>query len=48
MAAFLACRAIYGLSPYRQKLSAKAIGVWEVIYGVIYALSIGVGYYAGI
>lgn len=48
MAAFLAARAIYGLSPYQQKLSAKVIGIWEVVYGIIYALSIGIGYYIGI
>ncbi|KXK07372.1 MAG: hypothetical protein UZ17_ACD001000029 [Acidobacteria bacterium OLB17] len=48
MAGFLAARAIYGLSPYRRPLSARTIGVWEVIYGILYALSIGVGYYAGI
>jgi len=48
MAAFLAGRAIYGLSPYRQALSAKVIGIWEVVYGIIYALSIGVGYYVGV
>lgn len=48
MATFLAGRAIYGLSPYRQSLSAKTIGIWEVVYGVVYALSIGIGYYIGI
>ena len=48
MATFLAGRAIYGLSPYRQSLSAKTIGIWEVVYGIAYALSIGIGYYTGI
>lgn len=48
MAAFLTGRAAVGLSKYRQILKAKIIGVWEVIYGVLYALSIVVGYYLNV
>jgi hypothetical protein len=45
MSAFLAARAAVGLSRFRQPAKAKAIGVWEVIYGVLYALTIVFGYY---
>lgn len=48
MVAFLTGRAWFGLSRYRQVLKAKAIGIWEVIYGILYALSVVVGYYLNI
>lgn len=48
MSAFLAARAAYGLSGSAPAMSAKAIGVREVIYGVIYALTIVIGYYLGV
>lgn len=48
MAAFLTARSAVGLSQFRKVLKAKVIGVWEVIYGVLYALSIVIGYYTGI
>jgi hypothetical protein len=48
MSAFLAGRAVYGLSGSAPKMSAKVLGIREVIYGVIYALAIVVGYYTGI
>lgn len=48
MAGFLAARAVFGLSRYRQILKAKTIGVWEVIYGILYALTIVIGYYLSI
>jgi hypothetical protein len=43
MAVFLTGRALFGLSPYRQILKANVIGVWEVLYGALYALSIIIG-----
>jgi hypothetical protein len=48
MAVFLTGRAVYGLSRYRKVLKAKVIGMWEVGYGVLYALSIVLGFYLGI
>lgn len=45
MSVFLAGRAAIGLSPFRKPAKAKTIGIWEVIYGVIYALTIVFGYY---
>jgi hypothetical protein len=48
MSAFLAGRAVYGLSGSAPKMTAKVLGVREVIYGVLYALTLVVGYYAGI
>jgi hypothetical protein len=48
MSAFLAARATYGLSGAAPAMSAKALGIREVVYGVIYALTIVVGYYLGI
>jgi hypothetical protein len=41
----LTLRAIWGLSPYRKKVKAMKIGVWEVIYGTLTALSVVFGYY---
>lgn len=43
--ALLLARAVHGLSPYRTKMKAMKIGVWEVIYGVLTVLSLIVGYY---
>ncbi|MBX3290901.1 MAG: YwiC-like family protein [Acidobacteria bacterium] len=48
MSVFLAARAAYGLSPYRQVLKAKVVGIWEVVYGVVYALTVVIGHYTGI
>lgn len=45
MAAFLLARAAFGLSRFRRPLKAKAVGIREVIYGVLYALTIVFGYY---
>jgi hypothetical protein len=45
-AIFLLFRSIGGLSNLRRKLTAKQLGVREVIYGVIYALTVVIGYYA--
>ncbi len=45
MAAFLTARAAFGLSGIRQPMKAKAVGIREVIYGVLYALTIVFGYY---
>ncbi len=38
-------RAAIGLSPFRRKVKAMKIGVWEVIYGVLTVLSVIIGYY---
>lgn len=45
MLAFLTLRAALGLSRFRRPLKAKAIGIWEVAYGVLYVLTIVFGYY---
>jgi hypothetical protein len=45
---FLLGRAAIGLSKYGSKMTARQLGVREVIYGVIYAATIVIGYYAGI
>jgi hypothetical protein len=45
MFAVLLGRAVIGLSPYRSKIKAMRIGVWEVIYGTLTALSVVIGYY---
>ena len=45
MSAFLAGRAAFGLSRFRKPAKAKAIGIQEVIYGVLYALTMVFGYY---
>lgn len=47
MSAFLAGRAEFGLSRFRQPLKAKVIGIWEVVYGVLYVLTIVFGYFWG-
>lgn len=41
----LLIRAGWGLSPYRKRVKAMRIGVWEVIYGILTALSVVLGYY---
>lgn len=41
----LTVRAGWGLSPYRRRVKAMKIGVWEVIYGTLTALSVIIGYY---
>ena len=43
----LLLRAVIGLSPYRRRIKAMKIGIWEVIYGVLTVLSVIIGYYAG-
>jgi hypothetical protein len=48
MFAILLVRAVWGLSPYRKKVKAMRIGVWEVIYGTLTALSVVLGYYFGV
>jgi hypothetical protein len=48
VATFLLGRAVTGLSATRNKQTAKQLGVREVIYGVIYALSVVIGFYLGI
>lgn len=42
--AVLTFRAVIGISPYRRKIKAMRIGVWEVIYGVLTVLAIILGY----
>lgn len=41
----LMIRSILGLSAYRKRIKAMRIGVWEVIYGTLTALSVVLGYY---
>ncbi|MBS1796201.1 MAG: YwiC-like family protein [Acidobacteria bacterium] len=45
MFAVLFGRAAVGLSPYRRKVKAMRIGVWEVVYGSLTAISVVLGYY---
>ncbi len=45
MFAVLLGRSAIGLSPYRKKVKAMKIGVWEVVYGTLTALSVVTGYY---
>ncbi|HVE60054.1 MAG TPA: YwiC-like family protein [Pyrinomonadaceae bacterium] len=45
MFAVLLGRAAIGLSPYRKKVKAMKIGVWEVVYGTLTALSVVIGFY---
>jgi hypothetical protein len=47
VAGSLLVRSVTGLSAARRKLTARQLGVREVIYGVIYALSVVIGWYAG-
>ena len=46
--AFLLFRSAVGLSPFRTKMKAMKIGIWEVVYGAVTVLSMIVGYYAGL
>jgi len=46
--AVLSFRAIEGLSPGRVKMKAMQIGIWEVVFGVVTAAAIIVGYYSGL
>lgn len=48
MFAVLQGRAVVGLSPFRSKIKAMRIGVWEVIYGVLTALSVVIGYHLNV
>ena len=48
MFAVLLGRAFLGLSPFRKKMKAVKIGIWEVAYGVLTVLSVIIGYYVGI
>ena len=48
VAALLLERAVTGLSVKRKKQTAKQLGVREVIYGSVYALSVVVGFYLGV
>jgi hypothetical protein len=48
VAAFLMARSATGLSAARKQRTAKQLGVREVVYGVVYALSVVIGYYAGV
>jgi hypothetical protein len=48
MMAFLLGRAVQGMSPLRQRATAKQIGVQEVIYGCVTVLTVAVGYYLGV
>jgi YwiC-like protein len=41
----LLVRAVTGLSPFRSKMKAMKIGIWEVIYGLLTVLSVIIGYY---
>lgn len=41
----LTVRSIWGLSPFRKRVKAIKIGIWEVIYGTLTALSVIIGYY---
>ncbi len=47
MFAVLLARSMVGLSTYRKKVKAMKIGIWEVIYGALTAVSIIVGHYSG-
>ena len=41
----LMIRSVWGLSSYRKRVKAMKIGVWEVIYGTLTALSVVLGFY---
>ncbi|HEY0461010.1 MAG TPA: YwiC-like family protein [Pyrinomonadaceae bacterium] len=45
MFAVLLGRSVIGLSKYRSQIKAMKIGVWEVVYGTLTALSVVIGYY---
>ena len=48
VAAFLSWRSFLGLTESRKRLTAKQLGVREVVFGVVYALSVVAGYYIGV
>lgn len=48
MFAVLLGRGVIGLSKYRSKIKAMRIGVWEVVYGTLTALSVVIGYYLNV
>jgi hypothetical protein len=48
VAGFLLVRSVTGLSSSRRKLTAKQLGVREVVYGIAYALSVVIGWYLGV
>lgn len=48
MFAVLLVRSTVGLSKYRRKIKAMRIGVWEVVYGSLTAISVVLGYYLGV
>lgn len=48
MFAVLLVRSTVGLSKYRSKIKAMRIGVWEVVYGTLTAISVVLGYYLGV
>ena len=48
MFAVLLGRGAVGLSKYRSKIKAMRIGVWEVAYGTLTALSVVIGYYLNV
>lgn len=41
-------RSVIGLSPFRRNVKAIKIGVWEVIYGTLTAISVVIGYYMNV
>jgi hypothetical protein len=45
---FLLGRAAFGMSSFRQVASAKVIGIYEVIYGVVTVLALVAGHYVGL
>ncbi len=44
----LFARAVIGLSPFRSKIKAMKIGIFEVIYGLLTVLSIIIGHYLSV
>lgn len=48
MFAVLLVRSTVGLSKFRRRIKAMKIGVYEVVYGTLTALSVVVGYYLGV
>ena len=44
---FLLGRSVHGMSKFRRVASAKVIGIYEVIYGVVTVLALVVGYHVG-
>lgn len=44
----LTARAVYGLSPYRQRVRVQAIGFLEIFYGLLTVVLVALGYALGI